>query len=481
MLNSRQKLAQQLLGKEKEPENPIVKKTKPESHIPPKFKRPLIKEENNTFDNKDSVIINNIEFDNNTNENKFKEIEIASEIKRGNFEDKKTFENLNDREIKVEYFTAKAFEEANLHSKDNHFEKLNNESSAEFKNSKNMGLLGGIIGRSNNILENATSQLFNFFGNLAGNLNSNCENPKADFEKINNYNKNLNEENNGILIIDENSNYKNDNIKEDNFSSYNKDKKGTNTVGMNVENNKFNKKNNYFKSDEIPTNIRLQAEILDDNQEIRNQPHFKNGLVSNGNLKENSNENNYSQNQQTVCKINKKIKKNQETPNVANNFKEQENEINVLKNEINYLRYIISGNKKKEIENNENILNLEITKLNNIIKLKNKENELFANENKNLKNHFILLQEKLAAFLQNNEDNRSIINNDKENNNYYKISEEKLEEVASMIESQNKEKIENSNKSPKGLFDKCKYNEKHLFIFFRKFLFKRISFLLFYK
>ena len=107
----------------------------------------------------------------------------------------------------------------------------------------------------------------------------------------------------------------------------------------------------------------------------------------------------------------------------SNNKEENEEKINLLQNEIKSLRKIIDEFRKKELLENDSMLKLEISNLKNLMKNKENENEILADENKNLKKHIEILQENVDSFLKEfddkeieevESDNNKLVNN-KEN------------------------------------------------------------------
>lgn len=398
MLNSRQKLAQQLLNKPKEAENINDSHTKQKLTVPPKLKRPLVnKDSENKADENAEIIKNENKQDKDVNEILKDKSKIFGEGVINNNANAIENDSKLSNPAKASddfYINNKNYSHDTAKNKhDNNYNNINNEHN---KKSSNLGIIGGIIGNSNVIIENATSQLFNFFGNLANNINANNETKNEEYV---NSSISKNQVNNGSEISNENSNFEN---------IYSNDYNKKNIFHANKINIKETNQNNCSnKSNDDHLSRNIQAENLDSNGIINDQSNVnRKKFVSNGNLKETSKEIKNEQSKQLVNELNvnkiNNASKAYEPINESLEYNENSDKINILNKEINYLRNIISDYKKNEIHNNQNIFNLEITKLNNLIKLKNSENELLSKENKDLKNHIALLQEKLSYFLNLN-------------------------------------------------------------------------------
>lgn len=462
MLNSRQKLTQELLNKKKEPEQIFADEIKPELNvIPPKFKRPQVNNANKkNFAKKDfGLFENNDDYvNNNYNNNNFKSNlnlaeGIIEEIEKRNvkqneigFDDFRSpleEEESNKNKEKDDFYSHNDFEDDNIDGAQiNHFyynNDLNKENSnyQENKSSANLGLIGGIIGKSNDLLENATSQFFNFLGNLTNNLKTEAdeENQEKVFER-----KNLNSDNEKYSQTNETHNQTptiddNFNKKEANFRNLVNTKKNFNE--NETLNNKKTEILNLNQQEQIMSLIRKDS-TSKENQELNNNEYDS---------KNNKNDKiNYEHKQKLITEFDH-----------CSNYIHKENDrekIKVLEKEIKHLRNIVFEYKSKEIENSESIRNLEITNLKNIIKLKNCENELLANENKSLKNHIRLLQGKLASFLNDNkiikdthENTHDIINKVVENNENGVSFQDKQDKLDKINDNSYKNSEENIDKS----------------------------------
>lgn len=224
---------------------------------------------------------------------------------------------------------------------------------------------------NNNNLNNLNTK--NFFDNLPSNVMQ-----KNDYIKNNN---NLTNLNNNVLK----SNYNNNN--DDNLSI-----PEVNCKSIELTNDNYNQEKKHSGNS---LNINNQSNGNYPERENTNNANIHNYEANNffSNLKENE------------------INLNSKFDNLTENSHEDKsdgNKIALFEKEINSLRKIIDEYKKKELLENESMLHLEIINLKNIIKGKDRENQLLQTENNNLKSHIKILQDNIEVFFNENLNNNNI-------------------------------------------------------------------------
>lgn len=368
MLNSRQKLAEQLLSNETELENPkINEQSNLEKKIPPKLKRPGIRNENE-FTNEKKTKVNLDDLLENYEKHELPEADIKK---------------ISNCDIKIENLECKIDEiknlsESNLDKKENIFPKIKEENLL-FGN-ENDGEISTIFNKEpkQGYREENIEKSENLFKNF--NIDNNNENKKkigVDESKIfneDNQNKNFNEINSKNNIVEDNSDSKERNNmlfgNEDKFEDFNT----TSNINLNPSENTLDEIN--FNNNNINENVERKLNEIGSSTSInpKNAPIFEEDFGSSNNLFESTNshtknffENITGNNVNNINNLNNNFNKLGAAIYLGNSTKTLENE-NLIHTHIN---------SEKDINNNKTVENIDFN-----IK-DNQENKSISNSENN--------------------------------------------------------------------------------------------------